>query len=687
MRERSIDMGCVWVVLALSGVGCMGDFAESGGFDGVTAGTGDGPPNAATDAETGGADTTGAGEQDESSGTGGDGESGQPPSEPGPCDGLDCGPNGDCEADGDDLPVCVCDEGYVAYGLRCLPCSSTSGSLDVDIPTATVSATFLLDGEPFPRSIYEHGDIVLRDPRSDDEVVLGSTLDGGTTHDVKVIPGSYEIHYVRRAGGLEVPANASARVEAITLTEGDAASLVIDVHAIELHGALQMNGQAPPMAFYENGQVVLRNAATGDEVVLGDTYLGEYRALVIPGTYDLHYRRKLADAEAPRNRDVRFGSLELGEHPLDQELAIDIPVTLLSGTFMLDGGDPPPGAYESGRITLRDPVTHDEIVLGSTNEGSYEQLPIVTGTYDVVYRRLLGGNEVPVNSGAVLGQVALSALGDTVDVNIETAIVNGTITVGGGPAPSDPTNDGLIILRNPDTGDEAVLGNTANGSYTRRVVRGTYDVHYRQETSSGGVPVNTNAKLDSVDIQGGAGFDVDVPMVTVSAAVTVGGAQPPSSVFDDGLLYLLDATTGDTVLLGNTRMASLQRPVVPGTYDLVYVVEAAGPTMPINAKSVLDTVDIATPTNLMVNIPVVALGGAITLDGAGPPQGFYDQASLLLHDLATEDTIDLGTIDVGAFARTLNAGRYVLAYRLLASTGMVPGNTDAGLACVDVVAP
>ncbi|MCX4247541.1 Kazal-type serine protease inhibitor family protein [Paraliomyxa miuraensis] len=673
MRGRSTNVVGMAAVLALGGLGCSpGDFGDDTGT-GTTVVSDDGPQTAP------GLDESGTGDE-------GGGSTGEPEvADPSACDGLSCGEGGLCELDEDGRPVCVCDPGYAAYGLRCVPCVPTEGLLDVDVPTASVSASFLLRGRPFPSSFYEHGQLVLRDPQSGDEVVLGSTLDGGTTADVMVIPGSYELHYVRRAGGLEVPANESARMDTVELAPGDAASWEIDVPAVDLHGSILMNGSPAPASLYENGELVLRQRSTGDEVVLGESYDGEYRVMVLPGTYDLHYRRKLAQDVMPINRDARLATVDVDGFD-DLELTIDVPVANLSGSFTLDGAAPPAGAYESGRILLRDLWTHDEVVLGNTNDGSYEA-PIVAGDYEVVYQRLLGGDQVPVNQRAVLGQVTLAAGRETHDVDIATAVISGTITVGGAAAPADPADDGLILLRNPDTGDEAVLGNTADGSYTRRVVRGTYDVHYRQETSSGGVPVNTNARLSSIDVMGGASFDVDVPMVTVSTSVTVGGAAPPSSVYDDGLLYLVDEQTGDAVLLGNTRLASLQRPVVPGTYDLLYVVEAAGPTMPINSKSWLGSVDVNAPTDLAVDIPVAVFQGAITLNGATPPGGFYDRASLVLHDVLTDDEIDLGTIDVGSFARTINAGTYVLAYRMLATTGDVPANTNAGLVCVELTAP
>lgn len=595
---------------------------------------------------------------------------------------LDCGEGGYCDFDELGAPICACLDGYAAYGLRCLPCTPTSGVLDVDVPSVQVSATFTLGGEPFPPSAYEHGRILLRDPATGDELVLGDTRDGGG--EVTVVPGTYALTYAWIDGDSVVPRNRRSELATVEIPDVGSHELAVDVPVVELTGNLTFNGNTPPASQYENGSVVLVNTTTGDEVALGDTRDGEYRVRVIPGSYSPRYRAKVAENVAPINRDARVGDdVFVEEGVASQTLHFDVPVTTLVGEFTIDGAAPPPSLYENARIVLRNPGTGDEVELGQTRDGSYS-VPVVTGSYQLVYQRLQGGEEVPVNRSALIDEVTLESTAQALDVEVSTAVVTGAITVGGNVPPSNPADDGLLLLRNPVTGDEAQLGNTADAFYSQRVVRGSYQVYYRQETSGGGVPVNTNAYLQEIEIQGGGALDIDVPMVTVSASVTVGGQAPPSSVYDDGVLYLKNRDTGDSVLLGNTRLAALERPVVPGTYDVLYVVEAAGPTMPINARSRLATVDVAEASALAIDIPVAVLQGGITVGGEVPPQSAYNRAVLLLHDVATEDVVYLGATEQGSFARTLTAGTYVLVYQALATTGLLPANTNTGLACLEL---
>ncbi|MCH9687734.1 MAG: hypothetical protein K0V04_40265 [Deltaproteobacteria bacterium] len=669
MREQRGLSKVVVLALVLGGtMGCSGDLAGLGMNGTADDGTGTGDLG---ETEGPGADTT-AGPPGEDDGTG--------EADPTSCD-VDCGEGGYCELDEVGSPQCLCDEGYAAFGLRCLPCVPTNGDVSIDVPSVLVTSTFTLNGEPFTSSIYENGDIVLRDPASGDEVRLGNTQDGGTDDAIAMVPGTYEVHYANRAGGQLVPANDGARIDTVEIPDSEQYTLSVDVPGVEVSGELTFDGQTPPNSIYEHGVVVLRDPATGDEVELGDTMDGEYVAMVVPGVYDVHYRVRASEGHAPSNNDARFATVEITEP--EDTLDIDIPNAMVAASILVDGDTPPDSIYENGYIILHDLQTDDEFIVGQTRDASFA-VPVIEGQYEVIYRRVVGGSQVPVNTRAVLDQVDVPWGGLALSIDVTTAVITGAITINGAPPPTDPGDDGVLLLRNPESGDEAVLGNTHDGAYSQRVVLGAYDVYYRQETSSGGVPANTNARLQPIVVRGGASFDVDIPMVTVDATVTVDGQLPPDSAYDDGLVYLRDTQTGDSVLLGNTRLVDLQRPVIPGTYDLVYVVEAAGPTVPVNADARLSTVDVGQGTALEVDIPVHALTGPITVGGNAPPASIYDRGVLLLHDATTEDLIYLGPLGSGAFSRTVTGGSYVVAYRALASNGLVPANSNAGLACFEL---
>jgi hypothetical protein len=291
---------------------------------------------------------------------------------------------------------------------------------------------------------------------------------------------------------------------------------------------------------------------------------------------------------------------------------------------------------------------------------------------------------VPRNEAAIVETLAVPPGDATLDIDIPTMTLAGNFTVDGGTPPTDPANVGELSLRSVDSDDEIVLGETVDGNYSALVIPAQYEIYYRQKTSSGLVPANTNAWLGTVDLTTGAvPGDIDVPYAPVAGAVLLNGATPPTSEYDDGRIYLRNAQTDDSVLLGSTRLGSVASLVVPGTYDVYYAVESAGAVVPQNSQAYLTTVQVVdgVPLDLPLDISTLTMAGTITVAGVAPPGGDTDRAILYLEDRATDDVIHLGEIASGSFALPLTAGSYVLYYEMLQTTGQVPGNQRAAIAC------
>lgn len=659
--------------------------APSADAGGGTGGDGDGAD------ETAGAD---AGAADTGELTAGD-ESGEPPGQPPEgCD-LDCG-EGQCELAEDGLPACACPDGSVLVGLTCLACQATMGPADVDIGGMEISLRVEIDHEPAPASEFEDGRLSLRDAVRGDEIPLGNSHDAllGAT----VLPGSYDLVWARESGGQTVPRNTAAVLGRIQIrpggvrigdggraeiTELDDGTLVVDIPTVEAVGDFRFDGVLAPDTPLENGRVFLLDPATGDEVLLGETRDGTYAVRVIEGEYEVHYSMLVSNGMAPRNHDARLQTIVVAPGEVSPVHSIDIPTTVFAGAYAFDGIPAPPTPFQHGRIHLRDSATGDEIEVGYTSEVDFS-LPVVPGPYEIVYTHMVG-DTVPRNAAAVVASVDL-ALAPQVDIDVPTVSVSGAFLVGGAPAPADSGDAGALVLRSTAGDDEVLLGSTHEGSYTSLVVAGEYDIFYAQQTSSGGVPLNTNARIGSasVSLPDEPLGDIDVPFVSVSGAVTLGGAPPPTSEYDDGRIYLRNLETDDSVLLGNTRLGAVSGLVVPGTYDVIYVVETPGELVPQNSGAKLGTIEVPAgggALDLPIDIPVATLAGAITLHGGAAPLSDADRALLVLEDRATDDVVFLGSIADGAFAVPLTAGTYVVWYGALASSGLIPANTHAGLAC------
>lgn len=647
----------------------------------------DGAEGSTGSSATGGADSTSDGPADPGSGdetgltTGGAGTDGSGgDSEDGLadilCKDVDCSGAGSCQLV-DDAPVCVCDAGFASIGTDCVRCEPPkSEAIGLDMAHVELSVT-LAQLAP-PASALEYGELWLRNRATGDEIALGDTRTPTVTADVLV--GSYDLVYQFVAGQVVAPANRRVRVGVLDVDD-DVAAVVIDIPVVHLTGSFSFDGVAAPDSATEHGRVYLRGLATGDEILLGDTRYGGFDRRVVPGEYVIFYEAIAGADIAPVNARAQVGELVVPKSE-SLDVAIDIATVEIGGNFSFDGAPAPSSAAENGVVSLAGPGD-DLIVLGETKNGSYQRR-VVAGTYDLVYEAKAGFETAPANTRAVFDVLDTSS--GSFDVDVETVAIAGAITVNGQPAPADPTDDGRVFLRHA-SGDEILLGSTSQGSYQRRVIAGYYELYYAQDTSRVDVPRNSNALLGSFDATVGADTPIDIASIAIDGAITLAGDTPPDSEYQNGHVYLRDIETGDSVLLATTRAAAFAAPVVPGAYEIVYVADHAGGPLPANTGAVIGDVvlDDAPVQSFAIDVPVVALAGPVTLDGATPPAAAADLGNLYLVDARTRDQVYLGTTAEGMYSRQITPGDYLLYYRAAASTGLVPQNSNANLGCWQIV--
>jgi len=597
-----------------------------------------------------------------------------------PCFDVSCG-EGYCVVE-DGEPKCECYGDYEALGLKCVQCEPVGTPYDVDIPMLEVTGTFKINGFAPPASQYDDANIYLRNRGTGDEVLLGNTHD--ETFAATIVPGAYDLYYELENGGMLVPANEKAKLRTVLLE--DSGQLEVDIPAVALAGAITINGGPPPQEVYQNGYLYLRNRATKDAVRLGETRDGSFQVPVIPGDYEVFYVLKEGGDEVPANANAWVEQVKVPNTPeVGATVDVDIPAVILRGDFTINGSTPPDSQYDTGTISLRND-TGDEVVLGATRDASY-RMAIVPGRYDVYYSVTQAGSTVPTNKEALLGEVDVPATFEVEvvrNMDVATVSVSGDFLVDDAPPPTATNDDGVVVLHDQETGDEVVLGNTHEGSYERIVVPGKYDIHYSQTTSNGGVPQNTNAKLVTVDLLAPTAQDVNIPTVQVTGTITVGGQPPPTTQYDDGRLYLRNAETGDSVLLGNTHEGSFSALVIPGTYDVHYALETGGTDVPVNNDAYVQTVDVEEGVPLQIDIEVIDLVGNFLVGGMPAPPTISDFGSVYLEHVATRDAVYLGGTNDGTYGQRLVTGRYLLFYRQENANGLVPTNTNAGLACLDI---
>jgi hypothetical protein len=203
------------------------------------------------------------------------------------------------------------------------------------------------------------------------------------------------------------------------------------------------------------------------------------------------------------------------------------------------------------------------------------------------------------------------------------------------------------------------------------------------------MPGNTNAFLRRIKIDADDTRALDIPVARVSGTLAISGEVPPESVYDDGRVYLRSEENGDSVLLGNTRLAQYSAAVVPGTYDVVYEAEISDAIVPVNKAAVIRSgiVVRAGETTLDVDVAVARVSGAIQVADAPPPETQTELGNFYLEDLVSADLIWLGSTAAPDFDRPLAAGRYLLRYRGVDGGDALPANENAGIGCFDFVAP
>jgi len=361
----------------------------------------------------------------------------------------------------------------------------------IEITSAPLHGDFLINDAPAPASEYDDANIDLVSPEAG-TVWLGNTHDGSYT--LQVIPGEYALVY-RHESGPNVPQNQRARFGDVVEVSADGGPADVNIEMVELTGAMTINGEVPPASDYDDGLLHLRGDEFGDSVLLGNTHDGSFVVKLIPGTYAVYYGQETSGGTVPQNKQARL---------LDQvvvadtsELAIDIKAVAIGGAFTLAGEPPPASKYEDGRIYLRDTITGDAVLLGSTHVGSYTAI-VVPGNYEVFYVQETAGGLLPANQNAPLVDVMIAAAMN-LDLDVPVVDLSGQIQLIGGPAPVSPSDGGQLYLRAPG-GDSVLLGDSFLSSYAVRLLAGTYGVYYRSEASVT-MPQNENGRFACVTIE------------------------------------------------------------------------------------------------------------------------------------------------------------------------------------------
>jgi hypothetical protein len=415
----------------------------------------------------------------------------------------------------------------------------------------------------------------------------------------------------------------------------------------------------------------------GEPIPLGfSSELAPAAVRVLAGVYDVEYRW-VAGTSVPRNHAARVMNGVLLDR--DRTLLIDVPSQTLSGNLHLNGaGFPIAGA----QLSLKSVHRLGEVSLGPTPISGYS-VRLIPGVYQLHYlSRPQAWASMPANRNARWGRFEIEPRVDTLDLDLPMVNALFHFRFNGVLASDASTEWGLISLHTRD-GDTLDLGQTNQQTVLRRVVPGTYDVHYDWGRGSIIAPANRDTRVSSRRLIDAGQHIINIPTLRVEGEIQFNGVQAPALNSEQGRIYFRSRVTGSESWLAATQEGGYTQLIIPGTYDLVYEGLGGTAVAPQNAHTLIET---ARPmlhgAPGTINIVSSSIDFELTVDG----QHFLPvvSESILMRLLSDNDSTAIWAgathgISGGLSRLRLLHGSYTPIVSSISGSVMAPVNTFAKL--------
>jgi hypothetical protein len=202
--------------------------------------------------------------------------------------------------------------------------------------------------------------------------------------------------------------------------------------------------------------------------------------------------------------------------------------------------------------------------------------------------------------------------------------------------------------------------------------------------TGGGPSVGTGARTGAAGTGGSVptedcrDHDVDIAAATLTGALTINGVAADA---DPNARLLLRNGPNDLVEIP-VAGASYAARVVPGSYDVFYAASGTPATAPVNQLALLRAgvaVAAGGATTLDIDVPMTAVAGTITVNGAALARG--DAVSLSLRN-AAGDVVPIASDSTGSYRARVIPGTFDLYFSsdVAAEGGVTPRNQRARLA-------
>lgn len=399
-------------------------------------------------------------------------------------------------------------------------------------------------------------------------------------------------------------------------------------------GALTSNAMDLPVAKGGRGLLFFSRPSSPERPFASIPAMGAstYGLDLVPDRYDVDFVGTSCAIDAPPfcgrfhlGRDLDF--TEGGDTPFE------IPRVSIDGRVTLEGATLPDSSPMSrGRLvfltrnTLGEP-RQSAVDLGTSGDALYA-LEIPPGSYDVAFVGESLNCEhptLPCNVALLAEDVDLTSA-QTLDFDLTTYVLSGTLTQNGGALAEAPFSRGRIVIEAREDLPSAIVEIAPAGpaTYSANVLAGTYTLRFRSLNGASipTLPLGERALETDLEITASRTVDLDMETVRIGGIVRLDGALLPDVAppTERGRIAFVDPLAPEGYAIADFSLLSTG-PVIydatlfAGTYDIVFSAIQCLPGLPCTNGAVDTSRAFTVDETYNVELSTRRVRGAVTVDG------------------------------------------------------------------------
>lgn len=443
----------------------------------------------------------------------------------------------------------------------------------------------------------------------------------------------------------------------------------LDLKAVAVSGVVSLDGLAAP-AGSSRGAVTFSSDGGQVSAEVADAGTASYSTRLFAGTYDVGFS-KPADCGA--------GKLPCGTQALKARLpvftsgALDLDVRsaqsiTVSGAVTVSGAAPAAGAR--GRIEFRAGDAVAGADLPGTGSASFS-VQLSPGAWDVHLLPPAGCTQAsPLPCQEKIWARGLSLLvSGSLAVDLTVVQLTGAVKVNGlAMASAAHPRGSLRALDGDGFGPAADLGSSGAASYSLRLYAGAHDLWLEPPASCtpSPLPCARHLAARAVPASSSGAYDLDLPVVQVSGAVTANGLQagPALRAASRGSLrFALAPDDPVLVPLGASGAATYSALLYAGTYEVALAnpLDCPDSAFPCGTRALRSSVPLTAGGSLDLDVAQARVTVLATVNGQAFPAAAQPRGTVTLHG-PTDVQVALPASGSASAAATVYRGNHELIF-------------------------